>query len=78
MSLTSVLLSCAEAELSCDFKTEHESNPRIEWKKKDKEVSFVYFEGHFTGVCQPIKRITDEIFLTAQLFLRKEKMITFN
>ncbi|KAI7811543.1 junctional adhesion molecule B precursor [Triplophysa rosa] len=42
----------SDAELSCDFKTERENNPRIEWKKKDKEVSFVYFKGHFTGPFQ--------------------------
>ncbi|KAJ8410462.1 hypothetical protein AAFF_G00193660 [Aldrovandia affinis] len=39
----------ADAVLSCVFKTERDSTPRIEWKKKDKEVSFVYFDGQFTG-----------------------------
>ncbi|XP_051982461.1 junctional adhesion molecule 2A-like [Xyrauchen texanus] len=39
----------SDAELSCEFKTEIDNNPRIEWKKKDKDVSFVYFEGHFRG-----------------------------
>lgn len=38
-----------DAVLSCEFKTEIDQKPRIEWKKKDKEVSFVYFEGSFTG-----------------------------
>nr|XP_055062244.1 junctional adhesion molecule 2A isoform X1 [Misgurnus anguillicaudatus] len=37
-----------DAELSCEFKTERDPSPRIEWKKKDKEVSFVYFNGEFT------------------------------
>lgn len=31
------------------FHTEKEQNPRIEWKKKGKDVSFVYFDGHFRG-----------------------------
>ncbi|KAG5833426.1 hypothetical protein ANANG_G00275820 [Anguilla anguilla] len=39
----------ADAELSCLFKTEKETNPRIEWKKKGKDVSFVYYNGEFTG-----------------------------
>lgn len=39
----------ADAVLSCEFKTENEQNPRIEWKKKDMDVSFVYFEGNFRG-----------------------------
>ncbi|XP_062866529.1 junctional adhesion molecule 2A [Trichomycterus rosablanca] len=39
----------SDALLSCEFKTERDQNPRIEWKKKDKEVSFVYFRGNFTG-----------------------------
>ncbi|XP_067116862.1 junctional adhesion molecule 2A isoform X1 [Osmerus mordax] len=39
----------ADAVLSCEFKTEKEQNPRIEWKKKDTDVSFVYFEGDFRG-----------------------------
>lgn len=33
------------------FHTEKEQNPRIEWKKKGKDVSFVYFDGHFRGEC---------------------------
>ncbi|KAF5902605.1 junctional adhesion molecule B isoform X1, partial [Clarias magur] len=36
------------ATLSCDFKTEKDQNPRIEWKKKDKDTSFVYYNGSFT------------------------------
>ncbi|KAM9820756.1 junctional adhesion molecule 2A isoform 2-T2 [Neosynchiropus ocellatus] len=36
-----------DAVLSCMFRTEVDPSPRIEWKKKGKEVSFVYFEGHF-------------------------------
>uniref|UniRef100_A0AAY5ED56 Ig-like domain-containing protein n=1 Tax=Electrophorus electricus TaxID=8005 RepID=A0AAY5ED56_ELEEL len=39
----------SDAVLSCEFKTEKDQNPRIEWKKKDKEVSFVYFNGNFRG-----------------------------
>uniref|UniRef100_H3BYR5 Junctional adhesion molecule 2a n=1 Tax=Tetraodon nigroviridis TaxID=99883 RepID=H3BYR5_TETNG len=38
-----------DAVLSCMFQTEKEQNPRIEWKKKGKDVSFVYFDGHFKG-----------------------------
>uniref|UniRef100_A0A3B1IKQ1 Junctional adhesion molecule 2b n=1 Tax=Astyanax mexicanus TaxID=7994 RepID=A0A3B1IKQ1_ASTMX len=36
------------AVLSCEFRTEKETNPRIEWKKKGKDVSYVYFDGEFT------------------------------
>nr|XP_057908636.1 junctional adhesion molecule 2A [Doryrhamphus excisus] len=39
----------SDAELSCMFRTERDQNPRIEWKKKGKDVSFVYFDGHFRG-----------------------------
>ncbi|CAG5932732.1 unnamed protein product [Menidia menidia] len=39
----------SDAELSCIFFTERDQNPRIEWKKKGKDVSFVYFNGHFRG-----------------------------
>ncbi|XP_072514091.1 junctional adhesion molecule 2A [Salminus brasiliensis] len=39
----------SDAVLSCEFKTERDQNPRIEWKKKDTEVSFVYFQNNFTG-----------------------------
>lgn len=31
------------------FHTENDQNPRIEWKKKGKDVSFVYFDGSFRG-----------------------------
>ncbi|XP_029942443.1 junctional adhesion molecule 2A isoform X5 [Salarias fasciatus] len=31
------------------FRTEKDQNPRIEWKKKGKGVSFVYYDGHFRG-----------------------------
>ncbi|XP_068165001.1 junctional adhesion molecule 2A isoform X2 [Antennarius striatus] len=37
----------SDAVLSCMFQTEKDQNPRIEWKKKGKDVSFVYFDGHF-------------------------------
>ncbi|KAK3530166.1 hypothetical protein QTP86_017742 [Hemibagrus guttatus] len=39
----------SEARLSCEFKTEKDQNPRIEWKKKDMDTSFVYFNNNFTG-----------------------------
>uniref|UniRef100_A0A8C5GN82 Junctional adhesion molecule B-like n=1 Tax=Gouania willdenowi TaxID=441366 RepID=A0A8C5GN82_GOUWI len=38
-----------DAVLSCEFRTEKDQNPRIEWKKKGKGVTFVYFNGKFTG-----------------------------
>ncbi|XP_023854435.2 junctional adhesion molecule 2A-like [Salvelinus sp. IW2-2015] len=38
-----------DAVLSCQFKTEKETNPRIEWKKKGKDIHLVYFDGKFTG-----------------------------
>uniref|UniRef100_A0A3P8RZ70 Junctional adhesion molecule 2a n=1 Tax=Amphiprion percula TaxID=161767 RepID=A0A3P8RZ70_AMPPE len=39
----------SDAVLSCMFRTEKDQNPRIEWKKKGKDVSFVYYNGHFRG-----------------------------
>lgn len=39
----------SDAVLSCMFRTERDQNPRIEWKKRGKDVSFVYFDGHFRG-----------------------------
>lgn len=39
----------SDAVLSCIFHTERDQNPRIEWKKKGKDVSFVYYNGHFKG-----------------------------
>uniref|UniRef100_A0A8C7NZD5 Junctional adhesion molecule 2b n=1 Tax=Oncorhynchus mykiss TaxID=8022 RepID=A0A8C7NZD5_ONCMY len=44
-----ISLSLSDAVLSCQFKTEKETNPRIEWKKKGKDIHFVYFDGKFTG-----------------------------
>ncbi|XP_077436421.1 junctional adhesion molecule 2b isoform X2 [Vanacampus margaritifer] len=38
-----------DAVLSCDFRTEKDQNPRIEWKKKGKAVTFVYFNNKFTS-----------------------------
>ncbi|XP_061092901.1 junctional adhesion molecule 2A-like [Conger conger] len=38
-----------DAVLSCVFKTERDSHPRIEWKKKGREISYVYFNGTFRG-----------------------------
>lgn len=39
----------SDAVLSCLFRTERDQHPRIEWKKRGKDVSFVYFDGHFRG-----------------------------
>ncbi|KAJ8350965.1 hypothetical protein SKAU_G00260950 [Synaphobranchus kaupii] len=39
----------ADAVLSCVFKTERDSAPRIEWKRTGKDVSFVYYDGKFSG-----------------------------
>ncbi|XP_043103621.1 junctional adhesion molecule 2A isoform X2 [Puntigrus tetrazona] len=39
----------SDAELSCEFRTENDKTPRIEWKKIDKDVSFVYYDGRFVG-----------------------------
>lgn len=44
-----VLIFLLDAVLSCEFKTEKDQNPRIEWKKKGKGVTFVYFNHKFTG-----------------------------
>ncbi|KAG7502937.1 junctional adhesion molecule B-like [Solea senegalensis] len=38
-----------DAVLTCEFRTEKDQNPRIEWKKKGKGVTFVYFNHKFTG-----------------------------
>ncbi|XP_029315309.1 junctional adhesion molecule 2b isoform X2 [Cottoperca gobio] len=38
-----------DAVLACEFRTEKDQNPRIEWKKKGKGVTFVYFNHKFTG-----------------------------
>ncbi|KAL4636305.1 junctional adhesion molecule B [Arapaima gigas] len=38
-----------DATLSCEFKTEKDTLPRIEWKKKGKDVSFVYYNSDFIG-----------------------------
>jgi len=46
---SSHLLSSTDAELTCEFRTENDRNPRIEWKKIDKDVSFVYYDGSFVG-----------------------------
>jgi hypothetical protein len=43
------LLPLVDAVLACEFKTEKDQNPRIEWKKKGHDVSFVYYDGHFKG-----------------------------
>ncbi|KAL1022361.1 hypothetical protein UPYG_G00025680 [Umbra pygmaea] len=38
-----------DATLSCEFFTEQEKNPRIEWKKMGTDLSFVYFNEDFNG-----------------------------
>ncbi|XP_047457062.1 junctional adhesion molecule 2b [Mugil cephalus] len=38
-----------DAVLACEFKTEKDQNPRIEWKKRGKAVTFVYFNHKFIG-----------------------------
>ncbi|KAF3843434.1 hypothetical protein F7725_002283 [Dissostichus mawsoni] len=38
-----------DAVLACEFRTEKDQNPRIEWKKKGMGVTFVYFNHKFTG-----------------------------
>uniref|UniRef100_A0A8C3AP12 Junctional adhesion molecule 2b n=1 Tax=Cyclopterus lumpus TaxID=8103 RepID=A0A8C3AP12_CYCLU len=37
-----------DAMLACEFRTEKDQNPRIEWKKKGKGVTFVFFNHTFT------------------------------
>ncbi|XP_056288986.1 junctional adhesion molecule 2b isoform X2 [Pseudoliparis swirei] len=37
-----------DATLACEFRTEKDQNPRIEWKKKGKGVTFVFFDHKFT------------------------------
>ncbi|KAF7656406.1 hypothetical protein LDENG_00041950, partial [Lucifuga dentata] len=39
-----------DAVLACEFRTEKDQKPRIEWKKTGKGVNFVYFDGKFTGL----------------------------
>ncbi|XP_058508095.1 LOW QUALITY PROTEIN: junctional adhesion molecule 2A [Solea solea] len=39
----------SDAVLTCLFRTERDQSPRIEWKKRGKDVSFVYFDGQFRG-----------------------------
>ena len=51
------LPASTDAVLACEFRTESEPAPRIEWKKKGKDVSFVYFEGKFIGGYQTIQHI---------------------
>uniref|UniRef100_A0A667Z8N6 Junctional adhesion molecule 2b n=1 Tax=Myripristis murdjan TaxID=586833 RepID=A0A667Z8N6_9TELE len=42
-------MNLMNAVLACEFKTEKDQNPRIEWKKKGKGVTFVYFDRKFSG-----------------------------
>ncbi|XP_061578948.1 junctional adhesion molecule 2A-like [Cololabis saira] len=39
----------SDAVLSCEFRTEKDQNPRIEWKKRGKGVTFVYYNNKFMG-----------------------------
>uniref|UniRef100_A0AAQ4RC99 Junctional adhesion molecule 2a n=1 Tax=Gasterosteus aculeatus aculeatus TaxID=481459 RepID=A0AAQ4RC99_GASAC len=60
----------SDAVLSCTFRTEKDQNPRIEWKKKGKDVSFVYFDGNFkapfedratiNGATVTLRRVTQD------------------
>uniref|UniRef100_UPI0037E79B4E junctional adhesion molecule 2b n=1 Tax=Semicossyphus pulcher TaxID=241346 RepID=UPI0037E79B4E len=38
-----------DAVLSCEFRTEKDQSPRIEWKKRGKGVTFVYYDQKFNG-----------------------------
>lgn len=59
-----------DAVLSCIFFTEVDQKPRIEWKKKGKDVSFVFYNGKFRGPFEgratidgatvTLKRVTQE------------------
>ncbi|XP_076159116.1 junctional adhesion molecule 2A [Alosa pseudoharengus] len=63
-----------DAELSCEFKTERDEHPRIEWKKtrgmRSSSPDFVFFEGefrksfkgraHMDGATIKLKRVTQE------------------
>uniref|UniRef100_A0A3Q0SMG5 Junctional adhesion molecule 2a n=1 Tax=Amphilophus citrinellus TaxID=61819 RepID=A0A3Q0SMG5_AMPCI len=59
-----------DAVLSCIFFTEVDQKPRIEWKKKGKDVSFVFYNGKFKGPFEgratidgatvTLKRVTQE------------------
>ncbi|XP_033957137.1 junctional adhesion molecule 2A isoform X1 [Pseudochaenichthys georgianus] len=60
----------SDAVLSCRFRTEKDQNPRIEWKKKGRGVSLVYYDGHFKapfegrasieGATVTLQRVTQE------------------
>uniref|UniRef100_A0A3Q1I8H3 Ig-like domain-containing protein n=1 Tax=Anabas testudineus TaxID=64144 RepID=A0A3Q1I8H3_ANATE len=47
--LIALFPALSDAVLACEFRTEKDQNPRIEWKKKGKGVTFVYFNDKFTG-----------------------------
>lgn len=47
--LASHISRFSDAVLSCIFNTEVDKEPRIEWKKTGKDVSFVYFQEQFRG-----------------------------
>lgn len=49
INITLFCLMKIDAVLSCKFQTEKETNPRIEWKKKGYDVSYVYFDREFNG-----------------------------
>uniref|UniRef100_A0A3P8SEK3 Junctional adhesion molecule 2b n=1 Tax=Amphiprion percula TaxID=161767 RepID=A0A3P8SEK3_AMPPE len=48
-NIAAVFSALSDAVLSCEFRTEKDQNPRIEWKKRGKAVTFVYFNNKFTG-----------------------------
>ncbi|XP_010787804.1 junctional adhesion molecule 2A isoform X2 [Notothenia coriiceps] len=60
----------SDAVLSCTFRTEKDQNPRIEWKKKGRGVSLVYYDGQFKapfegrasieGATVTLQRVTQE------------------
>uniref|UniRef100_A0AAQ4S9P0 Junctional adhesion molecule 2a n=1 Tax=Gasterosteus aculeatus aculeatus TaxID=481459 RepID=A0AAQ4S9P0_GASAC len=70
LCLPVVILLVQYAVLSCTFRTEKDQNPRIEWKKKGKDVSFVYFDGNFkapfedratiNGATVTLRRVTQD------------------
>lgn len=67
--LTLYLFFAKDAVLSCEFRTEKETNPRVEWKKRGKDVSYVYFDGEFTGglLFCPFQNVLQPIFISLDI-----------
>lgn len=67
--LTLYLFFAKDAVLSCEFRTEKETNPRVEWKKRGKDVSYVYFDGDFTGglLFCPFQNVLQPIFISLDI-----------